>query len=215
MNPPANLAGAGPRYHLEFTEEMKGHFAFDEPDPAVGEALGRASGSTIMFHLTISTDDVDRFVADPQEEGVAVGWVASDPLGGQLPVERGIFNLFVTEGPGLKRMHYRLFFADSVGHPLTLRGHKEVNGGAFTQVWAETTTLYTSILRGHVGVEDDATAEVVGAGIIHIRPLDFAKQLTTFRVSGPELRGRLRAFALFSRLFADQLWQVFRPGASR
>ena len=46
---------------------------------------------------------------------------------GLLPVERGVFNLFVADDvPGRKRMLYRLFFRNGVGHPLTLSGFKVV-----------------------------------------------------------------------------------------
>ena len=50
-----------------------------------------------MFHLTIRVDDLDAFVADPDMTAVAEGWVGCPPLGGQRPVERGVFNLFVPE----------------------------------------------------------------------------------------------------------------------
>ena len=36
--------------------------------------------------------------------------------GGELPVEKGLFNLFVDQGdPSLKRMLYRLFSATATG----------------------------------------------------------------------------------------------------
>jgi len=44
----------------------------------------------------------------------------------QSEVERGVFNLFVDEGPADRHMLYRLWFADSVGHPLTLAGFKDM-----------------------------------------------------------------------------------------
>ena len=37
------------------------------------------------------------------------------------------------------------------------------------------------------------------------------KQLTTFRVEGPDAAGRWSAFADFGRLFAGPLWEVFAP----
>jgi cholesterol oxidase len=103
-----------------------------------------------------------------------------------------------------------------VGHPLTLTGFKDIKhpAGAMSQfkdVWGETTTLYTRILAGHVEAADDGAAELIGAGIIHILPLDFARQLTTFRVKGPGTSGRLQAFGAFGALFMGQLWEVFQP----
>jgi cholesterol oxidase len=201
-------------YQLQFTEKMIGAFTFGESDYQAGYATGVARGSDVMFRLTISTDDVDAFIADPAHLGRAVGYVESQVLGGRLPVEAGAFNLFVAEGAHTRHMLYRLHFADANGHPLTLAGYKDVRPGPVTKVWPETSTLYTRILAGHVAVTDGgqhSTEGIVGSGILHIRPLDFAHQLTTFRVHGPSRSGRWHAFDAFGRLFLDELWQVFDP----
>ena len=197
------------RYILRFTEEMKGWFAFAEADYQRGEEEGKRANSSLMFHLTITTDDLDRFITDPDHVAAAAGWVRSDVLGGTLPVTEGIFNLFVTEAPHARRMLYRLHFPDSVGRPLTLSGFKDIKPGAVNEVWPETSTLYTTILRGSVEDGQDAQAPLVGRGILHILPLDFAHQLTTFRVSGGNAVDDVRALARFGDLFAGQLWEVF------
>jgi cholesterol oxidase len=213
------------KYALQFTEEMKGFFTLREPAFERGAELGEASGTSIMFHLTIGTDDTYRFIEERDHVGVARGWVHCDVLGGRLPVERGVFNLFVdwdadgasTDTPhsSHKRMLYRLWFSDSVGHPFTFSGFKEIVHNDPTQVWPETSTLYTKVFAGHVEADEEAAADVVGAGIVHILKRDFAKQLTTFRVQGPSLFGRLKAFAAFGQLFAGQLWDVFAPWKKR
>jgi cholesterol oxidase len=212
--------GTAPKYHLEFTEEMKGFFTFGQTQYQPGFDQGQADNSAVMFHLTIGTDDTYAFVADPTHVCPAVGYVQSDVLGGKLTVERGVFNLFVDAGvinaEPARHMRYRLWFRDAVGHPLTLTGYKDIRHpvGALSQfkdVWGETTTLYTKILSGFVEDGGDDAASVVGAGIIHILPLDFAHQLTTFRVSGPGLAGRFKAFRAFGGLFMGQLWEVFQP----
>ena len=202
-----------PLYSLWFTEEMKGWFALNEPDFQRGFNEGRRAGTSLMFHLTIRTDDVRRFIPDRDHVGVANGWVECDVLGGRLPVERGVFNLFVDDGPSGRRKHmlYRLWLSDSVGRPLTLSGFKDIHPAGLTKVWPETSTLYTRIESGHVEVGGDDSAPLIGAGVLHILKRDFAKQLTTFRVSGGDLGGRLRAFAAFGDLFAGQLWHVFGP----
>jgi cholesterol oxidase len=95
-----------------------------------------------------------------------------------------------------------------------LAGYKDVIPGPITKVWPETSTLYTRVLAGHVPVTDGGESSlqgVVGSGILRIRPLDFAWQLTTFRVHGPSRRGELMAFDAFGRLFLGELWQVFDP----
>lgn len=197
------------RYQLEFTEEMKGWFAFGTDSFATGAEQGRTAGCSLMFHLTISTEDVHRFIRDRDHLARASGWVKSDVLGGRVPVDRGDFNLFVDDGPHRKRMLYRLFFEDGAGHPLTLSGFKDISPNRVSHVWPETTTLYTRVLQGHVDAGGEAGAVLVGSGILRILPQDFARQLTTFRVRGGTRRGRLEALGGFADLFVGQLWHVF------
>lgn len=195
---------------LRFTEEMKGFVTFGELDHERGLAEGKRRKTFLMFHLTIQIDDVDGFVADPTHEGSATGWVSCEQLGGQLAVERGVFNLFVDdEDPRRTRMLYLLWFADSVGHPLTLTGFKEVKDDPGLDLWQDTTTLYTRLLRGHLEVDGDDGAEVVASGKISIQLRDFLKQLTTFRVEGPSAAARADALADFGRLFLGKLWDVY------
>jgi cholesterol oxidase len=201
-------------YSLQFTERMTGAFAFAEADYRTGYETGRRAGNQLQFRLTIATDDVDHFLADPEHPAAASGYVRCDPLGGRLPVPEGAFDLFVDEGPATRHMLYRLYFADGTGRPLTLAGFKDVRPGPLTAVWPETSTLYFRILDGHVPVADggSATTEgLVGSGILRIPPADFAWQLTTFRVHGPGLGGRIRALDGFGQLFMSELWQVFGP----
>jgi hypothetical protein len=195
---------------LSFTEEMKGYVAFGETDFDRGFRKGREEDNFLMFHLTIEVDGVERFVGDPRREASAKGYVRSEALGGELPVEKGIFNLFVDQGdPSLKRMLYRLFFRDGGGKPLTLSGFKVVEDDPGSDLWTDTTTLFTRILRGHVGAEDEADAEVVASGIIKIYFLDFLEQLTTFRTEGPTPAQRATALSRFGKLFLGDLWNVY------
>jgi cholesterol oxidase len=193
---------------VSFTEEMKGFIAFGETDFDRGYRAGRESKTSLMFHLEITADDIDRFVADRAHLARAEGYVEADALGGRLPVQRGDFNLFVDqegERPS-KRMLYRLHFADGTGRPLTLTGFKVIEDDPGFDVWRDTTTLYTRVLGGHVEDGDDEAAEVVASGVIHIHLRDFAKQLTTFRADPP---GHVEALARFGRLFAGDLWDVY------
>jgi cholesterol oxidase len=104
-------------------------------------------------------------------------------------------------------MLYRLHFADEESHPLTMTGFKVVRDDpGVDNVWADTSTLYTRILAGHVEPGEDDSSELLASGILHIEPLDFAKQLTTFDTD-PD--GRPDAVARFGALFAGNLWEVY------
>jgi predicted acylesterase/phospholipase RssA len=195
---------------LQFTEEMKGFLTLGEPDYDKGFRLGKANGTDAMVHLTIKTDDVDRFITDPQHVASATGYFKGDLFGGQRPVDEGIFNLLVDNGnPDRKAMYYRLFFTDEKGNPLTLLGFKDVHGDKLSDVWTDTTTLFTRILKGHVGPEADGGSSILAAGIIRIHFLDFLTELTTFRVEGPTIAARASALERFGSLFLSKLWDVY------
>lgn len=219
-SPPAGAIGSGQASTLEFTEEMKGHVTLGECDFAEGARRGEDEDTELMFRLTIVLDDVDAFVNDPSHEATASGWIECERLGGRLDVSDGVFNLFVDgDDPGLRRMLYRLWFSDAVGNPLTLVGFKAVRDESGFDVWPDTSTLYVRVLRGHVGgwpdiaesaaADAEAAGSVIAAGVIVIRMLDFAQQLTTFRVSGPDTTSRISAMSQFGRLFLGELWEAY------
>jgi cholesterol oxidase len=135
-----------------------------------------------------------------------------------MPVEQGWFNLFVeddsTDGRPARRMLYRLWLRDPGGTPFTFTGYKQIHNEAGFDLWPDTTILYATILRGHVPPADGTqeAPEPSGAGILYIRPLDFAKQLTTFRAEGPAPAAGLAAFM---KLFGGELWRVYGHGIRR
>jgi cholesterol oxidase len=198
---------------VRFTEEMLGHVTFDETDFARGAQPDRDGSAAFKFHLTIEVEDIDRFQHDPLRPAKATGWVHCDALGGRLPVIQGWFNLFVDVEPGVKHMLYRLWFYDGVGHPLTMTGFKLVKNDAGFDVWKDTTTLFTRVLRGHVAEGEEE--QVVASGIIVIRARDFAKQLTTFRSTAPSPARAVRALVQFGVVFVKQLAEAYLRRRSR
>jgi cholesterol oxidase len=194
---------------VQFTEEMLGHVTFGESDFARGAAPERDGAGALKFHLTIVVDDIERFGTDPTRRAGAHGYLDCDALGGRLPVEHGVFNLFVDTEPGVKRMLYRLHFRDGTGHPLTLSGFKLVKDDAGFDVWKDTTTLFTRVLRGHVDEQQEPSAEIVASGVLRIRIRDFARQLTTFRAGGEGAGARLGALAKFGTIFLGQLAEAY------
>jgi hypothetical protein len=189
--------------HLRFTERMGGTMAFCADTPERGARAGAESGTDLAVRLTVDVGGVRRFLADPRHGAQLTGWVISDALGGRLPVESGVFNLFVHEqDPKLRKMLYRVFFRDRAGHMLTLKGEKLVPRVSAPHIWRDPTTLFTHVLRGRIEPGGDADAEVAAAGIVRITPPGLLLQLLSFRASGP---GRVRVVAgigLVGRFFA-------------
>ena len=202
---------ASERAGLRFTEQMTGDVGFGERDHALGAQHGRASGTRLTIHLTIHIEDLDRFSWDRQHRATAEGWVQCEALGGRLPVERGTFDLFPEDGPPRELMRYRIFFRDTVDHPLTLAGTKVMRPGL--RVWRDTSTLYARVRWGHVedgdGGSPAAGTAIVASGILRLHPLGFLRQLTTFRASGPTLAARLGTVGRFDARFLGHLWQRY------
>jgi predicted acylesterase/phospholipase RssA len=204
---PPRAPAPRPSTSISFTETMAGSVVLGATEPSQN---GGGTAKPLSVTLTITADDLERFMFEPAHEARAEGVVLCEDLGGRLPVESGSFNLFVDAGdPAHKRMLYRLHFRDGVGHPLTLTGHKVIETETGRGLWRDTTTLYTRVLRGHVDAGGDDGAEAVAAGIIRITPLKFARQLTTFRASGPSPAASLSGLARFGALFAGGLWDVY------
>ena len=207
---PRERRNGGSPTSISFTETMGGSVVFGASDFDVGARNGGGSAKPLSVTLTITADDLDRFMIEPAHEARVEGYVQCEDLGGRLPVEGGSFNLFVDEGdPAHKRMRYRLHFRDGVGHPLTLTGFKVIETETGRGLWRDTTTLYTRVLKGHVEAGEDADAESVAAGIIRITPLKFARQLTTFRARGATAGASMAGLARFGVLFAGGLWDVY------
>jgi cholesterol oxidase len=188
------------RASVAFSEELAGYIDFEETDYEAAFRAGEAAGRRLSVQLRITADDVDRFVADQRHTADVAGWVRGDALGGSLAVERGEFNV-VLHADGGRHMDYRLRFHDGAHRPLTLVGRKNLPVHPDGAAW----TLYIRLLAGQPTAGEEAA--VIATGILHIPPGDFARQLTTFRVSPPL---RLDALARFGALFAGDLWETYR-----
>lgn len=202
---------------VRFTEQMKGFVTRDAADPRAGYEAAKQRDEKFMFELTVEAPDIDAFVADPTHSGTARGYVEADALGGRADVEQGWVNLFTGTGDASKdrRMLYRLWVTPAGGAPVTVMGVKEVHDDPGFDIWEDTTTLFVQILDGHVPPGDTGSESghlppedprVRGAGILRILPLDFAKQLTTFRTTGP---GGAAAISRFGALFFGEVWGAY------
>lgn len=216
-----------PPVSLAFTEDMHGFCSLPEQLPNIGRdeeqsyrdslRQGETLGQELRFRLTIEIDDIEAFVRDPQLTARAVGEVMAPSLGGTMQVEKGTFNLFVK--PSLEQastiereMHYTLFLKDQKGQAWTFYGYKTVRDGQASDVWQQTTTLYTRMWSGHSA---EPPAQIAAQGILHLTAEDFARQMGTFKSSGATLLDRARALTLFGGAFMGELWAAYAPGFLR
>ena len=72
-------------------------------------------------------------------------------------------------------------------------------------IWPDTSTLYVTLYRGQ-----DKNGPVLGSGVMHIQPADFARQMTTMKVlNARNERERIEALARFGQFFAGILWESY------
>jgi len=192
---------------VEFEEVMKGLVELGESDCELGELSGQA----LRVHLKIHTEDIDFFLTDPQHRGPVEGYVKYDALGGELPVEKGEFDCLVGTAGNSREIRYRLFFRDGNGAPYTLSGVKRIGQDGILNVWRDSTTLFTRIFESHIDAAQEKTQQPKAAGILHIHPLDFMEELTTFRGEGGSFTEEVEAVAKFGRFFLSTLWDVYKP----
>ena len=170
-------------------------------DPVRGAARGEADGTRIEFVLTIDIDDLPsmldgRVHAGPAErhgDGPAVS-----PR--RMRVVDGSFRLAQEDPTHVDTWHmtYAMRLVADDGHHYDFAGHKVLHDRFGLDLWSDTTTLYVTI--------SDDEGRPVAAGIMRIAPGDFARQLTTMRVTGVD--GRLeqaRWLARFGRRFVRSL----------
>ncbi len=199
---------------LEFSEVMRGFITRGAENYNDG-ALNEYNRSELTLDLSIHIDDVDQFIDVKDHEAVATGKIIAPAYGGEFPVEKGTFNLFVDLNNARKAMKYRLFFRDANNMKRTISGYKDIHNDAGFDIWSDTTTLYTRVLDGYVAETDEDSASVSAMGIIRIHFVDFLRQLASFKTSGPGWHARSSALLRFGKFFLGSLWDVYGERAGR
>jgi len=194
-----------------FDETMSGGFALGETDPQTGKDRGQLDGSELAMHATVTIEDLDTFIADPNHLGGLAGSIDFTPFGSGIAAPGGVFNLFSpTDDPSLKLMVYELSF-EHAGKSYYLAGHKKVRDAAPTELWKATTTLYTQL---HEGTDKNGT--IVGAGVISLGVKQLMALVSTMRVTNAPGRAQeVETVMKFGRFFMGDLWDTYVKHAVR
>jgi hypothetical protein len=194
-----------PASGILFREVMKGGMALGESDPEAGERKGRRAGTTLVLRARVAIEDVQGFTRDPEHTGALEASISFEPLGHDLRTDSGVVKLFKrTDDPDLKLMVYRLTFREG-SRDYCFEGTKHVRRRSVLHSWNDTTTLYC---RLHAGRDTEGT--VIGAGILHLAALDFARQLASFgTVNASTMTAKARALGGFGVFFARELVDTY------
>jgi len=199
---------------IEFTEKMQGHFSteFESSQSLASyqhaQALGAAANSPIEFTLTIRSDDLEEILGSAEHNAAIIGTVNIPALSDKpLAVSDGVFNLFVVypQTPDTRHMNYKMKLTSETGDTFLFSGYKLVKDSCVETAWRDTSTLYVTIYRG-----DDDKSPVLGKGMMHIKPADFAVQMTTMQaLNATSSAQKLAAIARFGKYFAGVMWQTY------
>jgi cholesterol oxidase len=196
---------------VRFTERMAGWAAITDEGDSVeattaGAERGRAEGTRLEFVLTVEIDDLPALMDDPATPGRLSGTVIAPSVSPRrLRVIDGSFRL-VQEDPthvDTWNMRYEMLLMAEDGRRFSFSGYKVLTDLAFAlDAWNDTTTLYATLR--------DEDGQVVAAGVLRISPTDFARQVTTMRVTGVQgAAARAVWLAKFGRRFARSLVTVY------
>lgn len=194
-----------PTLGITFRETMAGGFTLGETDPNAGSEKGKNTGQILAMHSTITIQDLNRFISDPEHPGQLNGSIDFAPFGQNIPATTGVFNLFSpTDQPGLKLMVYEMGFTAN-GQNYYLAGKKEVRDDSVIHMWQETTTLYTQLHQG-----TDKTGPVAGAGILTLGPIDLMKMVSTMHaLNAASPAEGAKAMMTFGEFFMGKLWDSY------
>lgn len=166
---------------LSFDEIMEGWIGEGESDFFEGRFKGEEAGTHIRLDLNIKIGDLAAFRDDPRQEAGMTGRVIFHPLGGDLPVTKGVFNLFTIDAAtGERKMEYTLWFTGGDEKKYRLYGFKSIKDDeARLDVIQDMTTLFTRI--------DEIDHERLipyGAGEIFFDLADAPDLVSSIRVRG-------------------------------
>jgi cholesterol oxidase len=194
---------------LQFSERMQGFFSAKVKDDfAQGAKQGKEEGSSFEFTLTIISDNLDAMLSKPEHRAGTLGTITAPFLSSQpLTATEGEFNLYVEDPDhaNTRQMQYRMKMTNTEGRSYYFYGFKVIHNDPGFDAWADNTTLYSTIYDG-----DSQESPILGRGILVIIPEDFARQLTTIRVTNAaNLEEQLEAKVRFGRFFTGVLFDTY------
>jgi len=165
---------------LTLDESLSGWVGVGKTDPVEGKHDGQVQGTAIEMRSHITIDSLTRFLEQPDHASKLDGTITFGPLGVDMQMLGGIFNVFVVDPrTGERRMVYETKFVSSLGKTYFLRGVKHIHDDPGFDVLDDMTTLFTTIYEG---VDDQGP--VFGAGQLRFKLLNAPAMLASMKVTG-------------------------------
>ncbi len=194
---------------LRFTESLRGFIS-----TAVGESHraaanpDRPGASELGFVITVLVEDLEALLADPRHSMAVTGCVMAPALSARpLTVTRGTLNVLIEDPqrPGYKQLRYELQLLSESGERFFFEGFKQLTDDPGIDFWEDTTTLFITLRRG-----EGRDAPLAYKGVVRISVDDFARQVSTFRVThAANVQEQLSAVTRFGEFFLGGLFELY------
>ncbi|SMF11268.1 alpha/beta hydrolase [Pseudobacteriovorax antillogorgiicola] len=215
---------AGQKISLEYSEEIRGFYAnmesfsrgpIDQPQSYMDAAdQGQSLKNKIKVMFRINISDVDDFIRKPEGQAKISGSVDSPKLGGRMMVTSGEIVLKTSNYhdrvlAGQSILEYRAQFETTDDRKYTMIGYKKFFRGPENVSWSDISTLYFDIYEG--SIEGDPNIDNAKfRGTMDTDEDAFAKQMTTYRSSGPSRWLRSNAVCRFNEMMYRRYWDPYR-----
>lgn len=161
------------------------------------------------FFLSVKAWDTETIVNRADHKAMLTGTFTCAGLpGSPFMVQRGNFHLFSVDkqAPGTRNLTYDFDMTATDGRQFHFHGFKVVDSSVALgpwRFWTAASTLYVTISHS----DDDR--EVIGRGMMHIKPLDFLSEIFTLSPSGKNLLSKISSTMSFMGFFARQSASLF------
>ena len=165
---------------LTLDESLSGWVAMGCKDPVEGRLHGQVRQTRLVMRSHLCIDSLSRFLEQPDHACRLDGTISFSPLGDDMTMREGVFNVFVVDPrTGERQMVYETLLTGADDDTYFLRGVKHVHDDPGFDVVEDMTTLFVTIHRG----EDDR-GEVVAAGQVFFALADIPSFVASMDVTG-------------------------------
>lgn len=165
---------------LTLDESLTGWVGVGHKDPVEGRVHGKRNGTKLVMRSHITVENLSAFIEQPDHGAKLEGTIGFGPLGEGLPMQDGVFNVFVVDpATGERQMVYEARIVAPGGAHYFLRGVKHIVDDPGFDVVGDMTTLFTTIYEG-----DDDRGTVYGAGQIFFKLRTAPAFLWSLKVTG-------------------------------
>lgn len=188
---------------IRFDEEMSGWIGVGYDTPIDGRVAGELNKTPFDMKSKITIPSLSKFIDRQDHTAQLEGTVTYAPLGKNIPIQNGMFNLFrLDPNTGRRHMNYAFNLTGSDGRIYFVYGHKDIQDDPGFDILKDMTTLFTTIFEGA-----NDQGKIFGSGQLFFNLLNTGNLVASMEVTGDAWWGK--------RLAAKTAFISFAYGALR